>query len=357
MTFAKKLFMGSVFAISTFGLIACGSDSSSSSEPDPNEPGAPVEVPTQQDANITLSSELVGEGLLTNSRLSGDDMRFKGRFGLDITQDSSENDINIQFTNIEYKVLDTENRNVAVAIDANPITFPTPNDIDLNSMNSAGVKVNMTDAGFTACGNYKLMVTVTANNGVKDFQSTVVIPFEREAAEYCRDQNPEPPPQPQVQEIPMKFCEVTVSTNLNPGLDFASCTPVPAPATTADIIFSKAGTRDNPEITATSGNGTQFAPISNGDLLPSDDDYEVNMWPEDMNPDRVPATAYVSDFKYKALGATLSDMIENSNQIYVAATTAYNKDTGAGFYAFAITDPSQGNNGDYTLTLKVYKVE
>ena len=76
MTFAKKLFMGSVFAISTFGLIACGSDSSSSSEPDPNEPGAPVEIPTQQDANITLSSELVGEGLLTNSRLSGDDMRF-----------------------------------------------------------------------------------------------------------------------------------------------------------------------------------------------------------------------------------------------------------------------------------------
>ena len=356
MTFAKKLFMGSVFAISTFGLIACGSDSSSSSEPDPNEPGAPVEIPTQQDANITLSSELVGEGLLTNSRLSGDEMRFKGRFGLDITQDSSENDINIQFTNTEYKVLDAENRNVAVNIVYNNVT-PTQNDIDLNSINSAGVKVNMNDTGFTACGNYKLMVTVTANNGVNDFKSTVVIPFEREAAEFCRDQNPEPPPQPQVQEIPMTTCEVIVSTNLNPGLDFASCTAVPAPATTADIIFSRAGTRDNPEITATSGNGTQFAPISNGDLLPSDDDYEVNMWPEDMNPDRVPATAYVSDFKYKALGATLSDMIENSNQIYVAATTAYNKDTGAGFYAFAITDPSQGNNGDYTLTLKVYKVE
>ena len=348
--------MGSVFAISTFGLIACGSDSSSSSEPDPNEPGAPVEIPTQQDANITLSSELVGEGLLTNSRLSGDEMRFKGRFGLDITQDSSENDINIQFTNTEYKVLDAENRNVAVNIVYNNVT-PTQNDIDLNSINSAGVKVNMNDTGFTACGNYKLMVTVTANNGVNDFKSTVVIPFEREAAEFCRDQNPEPPPQPQVQEIPMTTCEVIVSTNLNPGLDFASCTAVPAPATTADIIFSRAGTRDNPEITATSGNGTQFAPISNGDLLPSDDDYEVNMWPEDMNPDRVPATAYVSDFKYKALGATLSDMIENSNQIYVAATTAYNKDTGAGFYAFAITDPSQGNNGDYTLTLKVYKVE
>lgn len=317
-----------------------------------------IYVPPAEDASvIVLSDELVGDGLLTNSRLSGDDMRFKGSFSLDLTQDTSANGNNFQFTGINFKVVDSEDRIVVVPITLNPITFPTPSDIDLNSMNSAGVKVNMTDPGFTACGNYKLMVTVTANNGVNDFKSTVVIPFEREAAEYCRDQNPEPPPQPQVQEIPMKFCEVTVSTNLNPGLDFASCTPVPAPATTADIIFSKAGTRDNPEITATSGNGTQFAPISNGDLLPSDDDYEVNMWPEDMNPDRVPATAYVSDFKYKVLGATLSYMIENSNQIYVAATTAYNKDTGAGFYAFAITDPSQGINGDYTLTIKVYKVQ
>jgi len=314
-----------------------------------------IVVPDPDGSIIVLSSELFGEGLLTNSRLAGDDMRFKGRFSLDMTQDSSGNNVNIQFTSIEYKVIDTENRNVAVNIVYNNVT-PTQNDIDLNSINSAGVKVNMKDAGFTACGNYKLMVTVTATDGANNFQATVLIPFEREAAEYCRYAHSSSSVA-QTKEIPMTTCEVIVSTNLNPGLDFASCTAVPAPATTADIIFSKTGTRDNPEITATSGNGTQFAQISNGDLLPSDDDYEVNMWPEDMNPDRVPATAYVSDFKYKVLGATLSDMIENFNQIYVAATTAYNKDTGAGFYAFAITDPSQGINGDYTLTIKVYKVE
>ena len=329
-------------------------ENSSSSKTD--GPEIIYEPPAEDASVIVLSDELVGDGLLTNSRLSGDDMRFKGRFGLDITLDSSGNDINIRFTSIEYKVLDTEYRNVAVVINSNPITFPTSNDIDLNSMNSAGVKVSMTDPGFTACGKYNLMVTVTASNGVYDYMSTVLIPFEREAAEYCRNTYSSSSVAQSI-EIPMASCEVELSTNMNPGLDFASCTAVPAPATTADIIFSKAGSRDNPEITATSGNGTQFAPISNGDLLPSDDDYEVNMWPEDMNPDRVPATAYVSDFKYKILGATLSDMIENSNQIYVAATTAYNKDTGAGFYAFAITDPSQGNNGDYTLTLKVYKVE
>ena len=385
---SKTLFASALISLGTFGLSACGDDNSSgassiessdsntpssnpslqgvletnsssskdstSTEPGQGEPGEKIGTSTKNSAYITVSPDI-------GSRISGDDVRFTGRFGFDLVVDSLENSFDIAFTGISYKVgkgSDSNNMTeVAAVVISNTIVFPTENTIDLNSMNSAFVSVSLLDPAFTECGVYSLVVTVNAAIGEKPFQRTEIIPFEREAAEYCRDQNPEPPPQPQVQEIPMKFCEVTVSTNLNPGLDFASCTAVPAPATTADIIFSKAGTRDNPEITATSGNGTQFAPISNGDLLPSDDDYEVNMWPEDMNPDRVPATAYVSDFKYKALGATLSDMIENSNQIYVAATTAYNKDTGAGFYAFAITDPSQGNNGDYTLTLKVYKVE
>ena len=158
-------------------------------------------------------------------------------------------------------------------------------------------------------------------------------------------------------EIIMEICQVDLSTNVDPGLDLAACVAVPAPATTADIIFSKAGTRDNPEITATSGNGTQFAPISNGDLLPADDDYEVDMWPEDMNADRSPATAYVSDFKFKSTGTTLTNMIENSNQIYVALAPGYSTETGVGFYAFAITDAVEGNNGDYSITVKLYKVQ
>lgn len=313
-----------------------------------------IDVPILQDVNITLSSELVGDGLLTNSRLSGDNMRFKGRFGLDITQGSSENDINIQFTNIEYKVLDANNLNVAVAITSNPVT-PTANDIDLNSINSAGVMVNMTDAGFTTCGNFSLVVTVTANNGVKDFFSTVQIPFEREAAEYCREENPTLEPQPQKQEVTMSFCEVTVTTNITPGIDLATCTA--SAAATADIIFAKTKVGGNNEITASSGSGFTFAPINNGDLPPYTDDYEVDMWPEDMNADRVPAAAYVSDFRFKGTvtGTTLTNMIEDCTQIYVALAPDYSTETGTGFYAFAIIDYTETNNGDYNFTLKIYK--
>ena len=322
-------------------------DSSSS---DADEPV--VIVPVQQDVSIAASD--------LDYRISGDDVRFKGRFSLDVTESVNNND-NVAFTGITFMVAKgSDVRSLvqtAVTVNVNTILFPTMNVIDLNSMSSAGVSISLLDPGFNdECGIYSLIVTVTASNGVAAFMRTEVIPFEREAAEYCRNTYSSSSVAQSI-EIPMASCEVELSTNLNPGLDFASCTAVPAPATTADNIFSKAGTRDYPEVSATSGNGTLFGPICNGDDNVYTDDYEVNMWPEDMNPGRSPATAYVSDFKYRVLGPTLTGMIENINQIYVAATTAHNQDTGAGFYAFAITDARQGNDGDFSLTIKVYKAQ
>ena len=349
----KKLFMGSVFAIGAFGLIACGSDSKSSTEPGQEKPGDQVEIPTQQDANIVLSSDLVGAGLAENHREDGAGiMRFKGRFSLDITVDSlNENNDLIAFTDIEYKVLDAANALVGVDVRHNEIAFPT-SAIDLNSQASAGVTIDMHDAGFTACGNYNLMVTVKAKNGEKDFESTVLIPFPRDAF-YCKSDEPDIPPEPVKQEVAMSFCEVTdLSTNLAPALNLATCTA----GATGDIVFAKAKVDGKAELTAT-GATVSLAPINNSDLPPYTDDYEVNIWPEDMNADRSPATAYVSDFKFKSTGATLTNMIENSNQIYVALAPGYSTETGVGFYAFAITDAVEGNNGDYSITVKLYKVQ
>ena len=151
------------------------------------DPGSPIIVPSQQDLNITLSNELVGDGLLTNSRVVGDEVRFKGRFSLDISQDTSGNSDDIAFTGVEYRVLNETNTIVHVNVESNRIEFPVRNYIDLNSMNSVGVKIDLLDPGFTTCGNFSLMVTVTATDGIYDYQSTVLIPFEREAAEFCRD--------------------------------------------------------------------------------------------------------------------------------------------------------------------------
>lgn len=352
MIFAKKLILSSVFAIGAFGLIACGSDSKSSTEPDSNQPGGKIEIPTQKDANITVTE--------FTSRISGDDVRFKGQFGLDFVGDSTVMDsvFNTAFTGIDYKVgkgVDVNNMvNVGVAVSSNQILFPTQNAIDLNSMNSAYVSVNLQDPGFTECGMYSLIVTVTANDGTKDYQRTEVIPFEREAAEYCRTEDTTSQ-QPVKAEVAMTSCQVELSTNVNPGLSLATCTAAPA-GSPADIIFSKAKVDGNPELSATSTT-VSLAPITNGDLPPYTDDYEVDMWPEDMNADRSPAAAYVSDFKFKTPGNELSLMIENSNQIYVALAPGYSTETGVGFYAFAITETTEGNNGDYTFKVKLYRVQ
>ena len=354
MIFAKKLILSSVFAIGAFGLIACGSDSKSSTEAGPDQQGDKIVVPDKKDPNITVTE--------FSSRIAGDEIRFKGQFGLDFVGDPDAQDsvFNTVFTGIDYKVgkgTDASNMvNVGVTISSNQILFPTQNSIDLNSMNSAYVSVNLTDPAFTECGTYSLVVTVTANDGEKDYQRTEIIPFERDAGEYCRTEDTTSQ-QPVKVEIPMTSCQVELSTNVNPGLSLSTCTAVPA-GSPADITFSKAGTRNEPELAATTGAGVFVTPITNGDLPPYADDYEVDMWPEDMNADRSPATAYVSDFKFKAIeGTQLTGMIQNANQIYVAKTAAYNAETGAGFFAFAITEPTEGNNGNYNLTVKLYRAQ
>ncbi|WP_298768656.1 hypothetical protein [uncultured Fibrobacter sp.] len=314
-----------------------------------------IVVPDQSDFTIT-ASEL-------DSRVAGDEVRFKGKFMLNLLGDSivMDSSLNIAFIGIEYIVAkgnDVNNMTIApVAVSSNQILLPTQNAIDLNSTNSARVSISLLDPGFTECGTYSLIITVTATSGDMVFQRTEIIPFERDAAEYCWGEYSSSSTV-QVKEIPMTTCQVELSTNVNPGLDLATCTAVPAAsAATADIIFEKAGDVTNPELSAKSGSGLLFSPITNGDLPPYTDDYEVDIWPEDMNADRSPATAYVSDFKFKTIDAErLTNMIQNFNQIYVAKAPTYNADTGEGFYAFAITDATEGNRGDYTFKVKIYKV-
>ena len=332
-------------------------DTEKSSSSKGSDPYSPMVIPTQPNANITVSE--------LSSRIAGDDVRFKGQFGLDFVGDSTvmDSSFNTVFTSISFivgKGTDINNMTrVPVSVNSNQILFPTKNSIDLNSMNSAYVSINLLDPGFNdECGVYSLIVTLQANDGVKEFVRSEIIPFEREAGEYCRTEDTTSQ-QPVKAEIPMTSCQVELSTNVNPGLSLATCTAVPAAsAATADIIFEKAGSSNVPELAAKSGSGVLFSPITNGDFPPYTDDYEVDMWPEDMNADRNPPTAYVSDFKFKTIeGMQLTNMIENCNQIYVAKSAAYNAETGAGFYAFAITEPQEGYNGDYTFKVKLYKVQ
>ena len=361
MNFAKKLFLGSFVAMSTFGLIACGGDSSSSSAADDQDQPEKIVVPTQKDASITAVD--------LGSRLSAYTMRFTGRFDIDITDaslDTLETRDQIQFTKITYAVGKGSDPNnmttVNVQVQSNPIIFPSGNVIDLNSQSSAFVQIDMNDPGFTECGIYSLIVTVNASDdpvgAPEKFARTEVIPFDREAAQFCREPESSSGTEPVKQEVTMTSCVIEgLSTNMAPGISIATCTATDA--ATGDIVFKKAGTKDDADMSVSGNNGIVFVDLANemGDVNPDDfkDNYDVDAWPEEVNG----RSAYVSDFRLKTLEkATLNALIENSSTIYVAKNPAiFNAETGAGMYPFAITFYEEGNNGDFKFSVKIYKVQ
>ena len=337
----KKIFLGSVIAMGAFGLIACGDDSSTNAS---NKDNGKIVIPDNNAPNISAT------GL--DSRVSGDTLRFKGIYGLDLTDETNENSSNLLFTAIKFQVMNSAQQEVQYQVIYNEAVVPTANEIDLNSMMSAFVKINLADPIFT-CDDYSLVVTVTANDGAKDYFRTDVIPFDAEAKTELLCKNVEPASSasadPGLNEIIMTPCEVTVSTadkNIS-GVSLATCTAVPAEA--ADIVFEKSGPKSEPDVAANAGAGVTFLTISN-------DDYGNGMWPEDVNN----RPAYLSDFRAGTIEkSSLPTLIENGEGLsYVAKTAAYDAATGAGFYPFAVYDSGfPDKNGYYTFKVKIYRVQ
>ena len=336
----KKIFLGSVIAMGAFGLIACGDDSSTNAS---NKDNGKIVIPDNNAPNISAN------GLV--SRVSGDTLRFKGIYGLDRTDETNENSSNLLFTAIKFQVMNSAQQEVQYQVIYNEAVVPTANEIDLNSMMSAFVKINLKDPIFT-CDDYSLVVTVTANDGAKDYFRTDVIPFDAEAKTELLCKNVEPASSasadPGLNEIIMTPCEeLTLTSNGEQGIDLASCTVVPA--ATANIVFVKSGTKSEPDVTANAGAGITFVNITN-------EDYANGSWPEVVNN----RPAYLSDFKTSTIEKTsLPTLIENGEGLsYVAKTAAYNPTTGAGFYPFAVYGSDfPDKNGYYTFKVKIYRVQ
>ena len=350
MTFAKKLLLGSFIAMSSVAFFACGGDSGSGNEDDPDQPGQPgqIEIPTQKDAIIKV--------LGLESREAGiSEIRFKGSFSLDFADTSSQNADALKFIGMELKVGKgndvTHMDSVPVAIKSNPITFPTQNTIDLNSQTSAGVVIDLKDPGFTECGVYSLVVIIKANDGEKDFGTTEIIPFTRDPGTYCKA--PESSSAAVVKtEYNMTPCVVEgLSTNLKSGIKIADCSATDAAS--GDLVFTKTGDKDDPEMSASGNGGIVFVELTNGKDNNFDDDYDNSYWPEEINA----RSAYASDFRLSTIEkATLPSLIENYGTIYVAKNPAtYNAETGAGMYPFAIVNYKPGDNGNINFEVKLYK--
>lgn len=336
--FAKSLLMGSVLTMGAFGLVACGDDSSSG----PSKGDDPIQVPTTQDQIIQftpITANVVTETLI----------KFTGSATLNFVDTlSSAAPENIKFTGLDFTIGKVAPSGL-VATAAKPTVtsmpaFPTQKNLVLAEM---GVMVDLNDPAFTECGDYQLVATAKATDDIKNFENTQTATFTRDASlcatapESSSGTTPEP-----TTGVEMTFYEVAMTTNSAQGLNLATGQIVDA--TAADVILTKTSNDFN----ITSGNGTLFSPIDNAVMHAPD--YEVGYWPEMVN-----GAAYVSDFKYKSIAGTSIEQIRTNYPItiFVAKTSAFNEATGAGFFAFAVTSVTPANNGNFDVTLKVYKAK
>lgn len=345
--YAKTLFMGSVFSMAAFGLMACGDDSSSG--PEQQAPSSSASFVPSNDVDAGIISKN------TSSRVNAyNEAVFTGTFSLDYadtTNLTDEQRNNLKFTGIQLGVfIGTQEYKANIKADI-PANIEMYDRIDLGA-GALGVTIDLNDPALTKCGpdvQYTLGVKVTGTDGKNTLNGSASIPFDAPA---CKT-NPTEESSSSQAEIPMVPCQVVVNTSTAPGVDLATCFAVPAPAATADMFFTvEGGTAKEPELKVTSNSGVVFTPITNDADSDISDDWGVGFWPEEQ---AGRTSAYVSDFKYRiATGKSIDNFIENALLIYIAKTPSANKETGDGVYPFAMTDRSRDANNNYTITLKIY---
>lgn len=345
--FAKTMLLGSAMALSTIGFVACGGESGTNAGPSAN-------IPKENDAHIQFNN--------LKSAPAGNTVSFSGTITLDASDSNVTDQTVFQFDSVQVFVTtpgSTKILDVVPTITKAP-ALPAKN-ISLTQM---GIIVDLSSEKFTSCGAFDLLVNVYATVD-KDpkVRAADRISFNR-ADRFCPVASSSASNEPAKAEIEMASYEVILSTATRPGLNLA--TKEVSASTTADLVVVKTAE----DVNITSGNGTLFAPISNKE----EDEtgctwYSTGMWPEEVYKIEFEATTcpttynknkvYVSDFKYKSIEGTeiTSIITESAGQIYVAKTKNYNATTGAGFFAFAMTGKKPESNGDYTITLKVYKLK
>lgn len=334
----KKILLSSAFAVSTFGLVACGSESTTvepPATPSSASQGQPYSQPEETQYDIISMNGF-------DKSINGESVYFTGSFTLKLDTNATQSD-EVVFRDVNLTVINSSGNISAVQVKYTKPQFPTQNTININETLA---HVDFLDPGFgSECGNFQVAITATANDGKKDFNKTVKIDFNRPET-YCKA--PEVSSSSVQTGIVMTTCDVLMATDGYNALDLATCMASQNPA--ADIIITKDG---NGDANLTSGNGSLFSPITNGDGGSYDDDWSKGYYPEDHK-NGVPT--YNTDFQFRSItGTSITGLFENESNIYVVKTPAYNEATAAGFFAFVVLSYEETTNKDFSLTLRVWK--
>lgn len=340
----KQILLGSAVAVFTFGLVACGGDSGSNADPTPTPSSASQGEPYKPPQNTEF--DVIGVNGI-GSNVVGEAVFLTGSFSLKLDTNASKNADQIVFNKISFQVVnDTKGTisGVPVVYNTAAIAFPFQGVINVASLQA---NVSLTDPAFgSECGSFHVDISVNATDGEKNFPMTASATFTRPES-YCQALIPSSSSAAPVGII-MTTCDVELATNGSNGLDLASCTAAANPV--ADIVVAKDG---NGDVNITSGNGSTFSPITNGDDGNYSDDWSKDYYPED-NKGGLPT--YNTDFKFREIaGTSISKIIENEANVYVVKTPFYNEATASGFFAFVLLEATETNNKDFNLTFRVWR--
>ena len=308
----KKILLGSAVFASTFGLIACGGDSSSSADdPQPNSvpsQGDPVVLPEQSAINPIMFSS-VGTSLSISALPKSSTVSISGIIQLNmegITLDPSFSPEAVpKIDSVRFFVVDDKTINQSVTVPLDGVVFPTEL-IPLSGKTFETAELN-------GCGNFHLQIVVyssTQEPNVKTVIYTSVFgddPEEITSGSFVREQNQ---------------CEADLPPSSS-STEPAVCTEVTAHEITLSTSLGsdqhalnfETGLADNPHITISFEDGVAYATPAAGVTLFEDNYSQTN----GLLPDKVPLC--LEDFK--ASVRQFKD--ELANGTWVIVTTADGK--------------------------------
>ena len=154
----KKILLTSAFAVSTLGLVACGSESPTvepPATPSSASQGEPYVPPEDTEYDIISMVDF-------DKRISGESVYFTGSFALVLDTNATQNTDDVTFKDMNITVIDPNGNVSAVQAKYTKPQFPTQNPIRINETLA---HVDFLDAAFgSVCGNFQVAITATATD-------------------------------------------------------------------------------------------------------------------------------------------------------------------------------------------------
>ena len=342
--FVTPLLLGTALSLGALSFIACGDD------PNPGIP--PTGTPSSSSTYIapdstpeTVLTAIVFNDMGVSSTLLTK-VKFKGSITLDLSDSNTVADINaVRFTDIKFDIVNPSHTSSGKAETIVPLDF---NSQALTTVNLAEVGLYTDlDANYSECGNYLLIVTAKATDGILESVSRDTIPFER-PIEKCQA------PESSSSEVvvpgaPLDTISIKVNTKTDKCLSIA--TGLASAEATGDICFKTVGSAGSVQLSSTTG--LKFAVYSN-----TSNDTRLDDWSKNYLPDNPTTDSFL--YLDGSLKEVFPDFLNEVDVFFVAIGPKYVRNSGSAtdFYAFVVSELGTADtNGDITFTLLVYKAK